>query len=96
MWATVATTPGDPGRVVTIADLTAAEHGVRLSDSGPGGGPDGRHGLAVAADLAQAGRFHLPIHHSFPHDQGAAACRLASAGGIRGKTALTLDWRPDS
>ena len=81
---------GDPDRVVTIADFGAPEHGVRLLHSGPGGGPDGRHGLAMAANLANAGRFRVPIHHAFPLDQGAQAHRLASAGGVRGKIVLTI------
>ena len=84
------TITGDPDRVVTIADLSAAKHGVRLSHSGPGGGPDGRHGLATAAALAQAGHFRVPIHQAFPLDQAAQAHRLASARGVRGKIVLTL------
>ena len=89
------TITGDPGRVVTIADLTGPAHGVRLSHSGPGGGPDGRHGLAVAAGLADAGRFRVPVHRAFPLGQGAQAHRLTSSGGVRGKIVLTLPGHAD-
>ncbi|HEX3591943.1 MAG TPA: NADP-dependent oxidoreductase [Pseudonocardiaceae bacterium] len=75
--------------VVTIADFDAPKLGVRLSMGELAGEPDGRHGLAVAAALAEAGRFRTPLRGVFPFDRAAGAHTLAERGPRWGKIALT-------
>ena len=64
---------GSPDNVVTIADYTAEQHGVRVS----GGGGAGDYALAEAAELAAAGRFRLPVERTFTFDEAAEAQRLS-------------------
>jgi len=82
---------GSPDRVVTIADLDAAAHGVHLSRSGggPGADPQALHGLTIAVDLAGQGRFRVPIAAEFPLEQAAAAHDLIESRHARGKIVLT-------
>jgi NADPH:quinone reductase-like Zn-dependent oxidoreductase len=75
---------GSPGKVVTIADYTAPEHGVRVS----GGGGAGDYALPEAAKLAAAGRFRLPVARTFPFAEAAEAHRISQEGHVRGKLAL--------
>ncbi|MBB2948813.1 NADPH:quinone reductase-like Zn-dependent oxidoreductase [Actinoplanes lutulentus] len=82
---------GDPGAVLTLADFTARELGVRLSMGQLAGEPDGGHGLAVAADLFTRGRFTVPIDAAFPLAKAADAHELAEQGSRRGKIVLTVD-----
>lgn len=79
----------DPARVVAIADFSANEHGVRLSYTGSDG-PDGRHGLAVAAQLASTGQLRVPVRATFTLDHAAEAHELAASGHGRGKVVLRL------
>lgn len=82
---------GSPDRVVTIADLNAAKHGVHLSASaGPGADPQAVEGLAAAAALAQQGRFTVPLAAAFTIDNAAAAHELSETGHARGKIVLTF------
>jgi NADPH:quinone reductase-like Zn-dependent oxidoreductase len=73
---------GSPDNVVTIADYTAPEHGVRIT-----GGDDPRavHGLTEAARLFEEGRFSLPVERTFSFEEAAEAHRLSEAGHVRGK-----------
>lgn len=80
---------GDPGQVVTIADFSAGEPGVRLSYTGSGD-PDGRRGLAVAAELAGLGRLKVSVRAIFTLDRAAEAHELAAAGHGRGKVVLRV------
>jgi NADPH:quinone reductase-like Zn-dependent oxidoreductase len=75
---------GAPAAVVTIADFTAAQHGVRLSS----GEPTGRHGLAVAAGLFEEGRFHVPVQRVFAFGDAARAHAFLASGPRRGKLVL--------
>jgi len=75
---------GSSDSVVTIADYTAEEHGVRVSGSGGAGD----YALAEAADLAAAGRFRLPVERTFTFDEAAEAQRLSAGGHVRGKVVL--------
>ncbi|WP_064674500.1 zinc-binding dehydrogenase, partial [Streptomyces albus] len=80
-----------PDRVVTIADLNAAEHGVHLSRTGgggPGTDPQALDGLAVAAALAQQGRFTVPVAAVFTLENATAAHELSETGHARGKIVL--------
>lgn len=84
---------GDPSRVVTIADLGAADLGVHLSHttSGlPGSPPDPEavHGLAAAAELADRGLLRIPVAHAFPFTEVASAHALSETGHARGRIVL--------
>lgn len=85
---------GDPARVVTIADFTAAAHGVHLSHSAPaaevGSGADALavHGLGIAVDLAARGRLRVPVAAAFPLTEAAAAHELAERPHGPGKIVL--------
>lgn len=82
---------GSPDRVVTVADLDSAKYGVHLSRSaGPGADPQAVEGLAAAADLAQQGRFAVPVAAAFTIENAAAAHQLSETGHARGKIVLTL------
>jgi len=80
---------GSADRVVTIADLNAPQYGVHLSRSaGPGADAPASHGLAVAAALADQGRFTVPVAAVFPLTDAAAAHKLSETGHARGKIVL--------
>ncbi|KUL41217.1 NADP-dependent oxidoreductase [Actinoplanes awajinensis] len=80
---------GSADRVVTVADLNAAASGVHLSRSaGPGADPQALHGLAVAAGLAEQGRFTVPVAGVFALDDAVEAHRLSETGHARGKIVL--------
>jgi NADPH:quinone reductase-like Zn-dependent oxidoreductase len=83
---------GGPERVVTIADMRAQEHGVLMSHTGgPGNPATPRYdAFAVAAGLADEGRFTVPVHAAFPLEEAAAAHDLSETGHARGKIVLTL------
>jgi NADPH:quinone reductase-like Zn-dependent oxidoreductase len=76
---------GSPDRVVTIADYGAAQYGVRVSG---GDDPLADYALADAAELAAAGKFSLPVTHTYSFDEAAAAHRESEAGHVRGKLVL--------
>jgi NADPH:quinone reductase-like Zn-dependent oxidoreductase len=79
---------GSPDNVVTTADFSAAEHGVRATT-----GADKRawHALGQAAELYEAGEFSMPIEQAFPLDQAPEAQRTSQAGHVRGKLVLIVD-----
>lgn len=84
---------GDPARVVTVADLAAATHGVHLSHTTPdtpAGPPDppAMHGLTIATALANQGRLRIPVERAFPLAEVAAAHELSALGHARGKIVL--------
>lgn len=84
---------GDPARVVTVADTTAAAHGVHLSHTSPDtalGPPDppASHGLAIAVELAERGRLRIPVAGAFPLADVASAHVLSAGGHARGKIVL--------
>ncbi|SEP44142.1 NADP-dependent oxidoreductase [Amycolatopsis saalfeldensis] len=81
---------GATDRVVTLADFGAAGHGVRLSTGRLGGQPDGVHGLATAAALADQGRFRVPVREIYPASQAAEAHETAAKPPRRGKVVLDL------
>ncbi|WP_369218005.1 NADP-dependent oxidoreductase [Streptomyces flavofungini] len=77
---------GDAGKVITIADLGAAEHGVRFSGVA-GSVPDA---LAEAADLIARGRLHIPVEKSYPLADAAAAHIDSKAGHTRGRRVMII------
>ncbi|MCS7479380.1 NADP-dependent oxidoreductase [Umezawaea endophytica] len=81
---------GSAASVVTLSDFTGPTSGVRLSTGALGGEPDGRHGLAVAATLAEEGRFHVPLREVFPLARADRAHALVEHGPRRGKVVLTV------
>lgn len=80
---------GTTDRIVTIADMTAAEHGVPFS---AGGTPSEqvRAYLAAHARLAVEGRLAVPVVETFPLADAAKAQELSEAGHVRGKLVITV------
>ena len=81
---------GGPDRVVTIADLGSAAHGVHLSHSVPAGSfgsgdPLAAHGLAIAAGLAARGLLRIPVAAAFPLAEAAAAHELSEGRHAPGR-----------
>jgi NADPH:quinone reductase-like Zn-dependent oxidoreductase len=77
---------GDPGRVITIADLSYAEHGVRFTgldhaDRFP-------EALPQLAGLIAAGQLDVPVWRAYPLDQAAQAHADMEARRHRGKIVL--------
>jgi NADPH:quinone reductase-like Zn-dependent oxidoreductase len=79
---------GGPEHVVTIADFTAAEHGVRVTT---GADPRSWDALDEAARLHEAGRFTLAVAQTFPFEQASEAHRVSEDGHVRGKLVLMAD-----
>ncbi|MER7305245.1 NADP-dependent oxidoreductase [Streptomyces griseoluteus] len=77
---------GDPGRVLSIADLGAPELGVRFSGVA-GSMPDA---LAEAVDLISRGRLRIPVEKSYPLEEAAAAHIDSRAGHTRGRRVLVV------
>jgi NADPH:quinone reductase-like Zn-dependent oxidoreductase len=76
---------GDPAKVATIADFSAAALGAKVT-----GGGDGRAAEALdeAAALVEAGGLHMPIAHTFTFAQAPEAHRVSQEGHVRGKLVL--------
>ncbi|MEV5600070.1 NADP-dependent oxidoreductase [Streptomyces sp. NPDC052299] len=77
---------GDPGRVITIADLGAAEYGVRFSGVA-GSVPDA---LAEAVDLIARGKLHIPVEKSYTLAEAAQAHADSRAGHTRGRRVVVV------
>ena len=79
---------GSPDNVVTIADFTAPQHGVRVTT-----GSDGRswQALGQAAQLYEQGKLSVPVERTFPFSQAPEAHRLSQEGHVRGKLVLIPD-----
>jgi NADPH:quinone reductase-like Zn-dependent oxidoreductase len=80
---------GGSARVVTIADISASEHGVRFVR-----GNLGNRLPAALADLAQRharGELTLTVERAFPLAEAAEAHRISEEGHARGKLVLNVD-----
>lgn len=77
---------GDPGRVVSIADLGAPELGVRFS----GVAGDVTAALVEAVDLIGRGRLHIPVEKTYPLAEAAAAHADSQAGHTRGRRVIVV------
>lgn len=77
---------GDPRKVVSIADLSAPESGVRFSGVA-GSVPEA---LAEAVGLIGRGKLHIPVEKSYPLAQAAAAHIDSRAGHTRGRRVLVV------
>jgi NADPH:quinone reductase-like Zn-dependent oxidoreductase len=82
------TLTGDPARVASIADFSAAALGVKVT-----GGGDFRaaEALGEAAALIEAGRLRVPVAQTFAFTQAADAHRISQDGHVRGKLVLIPD-----
>ncbi|MEU9126192.1 NADP-dependent oxidoreductase [Streptomyces sp. NPDC048506] len=76
---------GDSAHVITIADMSAAQHGVRFS-----AGTDDQAGdsLPELVQLAAAGKLDLPVWRAYPLDQAATAHADIEARRNQGKVVL--------
>jgi NADPH:quinone reductase-like Zn-dependent oxidoreductase len=79
------TLTGDPAKVATIADFSAAALGAKVT-----GGGDGRatEALGEAAELVDAGRLKIPVAQTFAFAEAAEAHRVSQGGHVRGKLVL--------
>lgn len=77
---------GDPHRVISIADLSAPELGVRFA--GVGGSMPAA--LAEAVRLISSGRLHLPIERSYTLAEAAQAQIDSQAGHTRGRRVIVV------
>ncbi|WP_037606016.1 NADP-dependent oxidoreductase [Streptacidiphilus rugosus] len=76
---------GDAGRVITIADPAAAQHGVRFSD---GSADRTQESLPELVRLAAAGKLSLPIWRTYPLAEAARAQADLEAHRNHGKAVL--------
>lgn len=81
---------GDAAKVVSIADLSAPEFGVRFSGVA-GSVPDA---LAQAAALISAGKLRIPIEKSYSLADAAQAHIDSQAGHTRGRRVILVEARP--
>jgi NADPH:quinone reductase-like Zn-dependent oxidoreductase len=77
---------GGPQRVITIADETAAQHGVRFT--GPDPADRDQTALAQLADLTAAGRLQLRVWRSYPLSESRQAHTDLDAHRNHGKIVL--------
>ncbi|QBI54392.1 NADP-dependent oxidoreductase [Streptomonospora litoralis] len=81
---------GSPEKVITIADGSAGEHGVRFS----GGGADGvplEEVFAEVLPLLEQGRIRLPVEAVYPLEKTAEAHSLSQEGHLSGKIVISVD-----
>ncbi|MEU8784435.1 NADP-dependent oxidoreductase [Streptomyces sp. NPDC048637] len=80
---------GTTDRIVTIADMNAADHGVPFS---AGGTPSEQIRAVMAAHARRAveGRLAVPVVATFPLADAAKAQELSEAGHVRGKLVITV------
>ncbi|MFJ9820152.1 NADP-dependent oxidoreductase [Streptomyces sp. NPDC101151] len=76
---------GDPGKVITIADLSAAQHGVRFS---AGTADQGGQLLPELVQPAAAGKLAVPIWRTYPLTEAARAHADLEAHRNHGKAVL--------
>jgi NADPH:quinone reductase-like Zn-dependent oxidoreductase len=77
---------GDPKRVLTIVDHSAAQLGVRSNYSA--GAPLPYEVLGEMARAAAAGKFSIPIARTFPLEQWREAMEISMSGKASGKLLL--------
>ncbi|MGW7023387.1 NADP-dependent oxidoreductase [Streptomyces decoyicus] len=76
---------GDSARVITIADMSAAEHGVRFS---AGGADQAGDSLPELVQMAADGRLTVPIWRTYPLAEAARAHTDLEAHRNHGKAVL--------
>lgn len=79
---------GGPGRVVSIANYSAGDRGVRVTT---GGGDEAAFDvLPWIAELAARGEFRLRVSAAFPAGRAAEAHRLSESRSAAGKIVLVF------
>ncbi|MFF3516500.1 NADP-dependent oxidoreductase [Streptomyces sp. NPDC002573] len=76
---------GDSARVITIADMSAAQHGVRFS---AGGADQAGYSLPELVRSAAAGKLSVPVWRTYPLAEAAQAHTDLEARRNRGKAVL--------
>ncbi|MDX6351570.1 MAG: hypothetical protein QOF84_6360 [Streptomyces sp.] len=79
---------GDPGRVITIADFSAAQYGALVT--GAGTHPQRFEALPKAAKLYEEGKLVVPIDSEFPLAEAPKAHERSEGGHVSGKIVLTV------
>ena len=79
---------GDPAKVITIADFSAARYGVRVT--GAGMDPQRYEALSKAARLFEHGELAIAIDSQFPLAETAKAHERSEGGHVTGKIVLTV------
>jgi NADPH:quinone reductase-like Zn-dependent oxidoreductase len=79
---------GSPDDVVTIADFSAAEHGVRITT---GAEERAWHALGEAAELYESGALDVPVAQTFSFAEAPEEHRVSKAGHVRGKLVLRAE-----
>lgn len=82
---------GGAERVVTIADVAAAEHGVRFSRGALAGEASGHHGLRAVAELTRRMPVTVPVRATYPFSRASEAHDDAERRPRWGKVALIND-----
>ncbi len=77
---------GDPAKVATVADFTAAALGVTVVQ----GDANASANLALAAELGTSGSYTPRVEATYPVEQVAEAHARVQAGHSQGKVVLTL------
>jgi len=77
---------GTPDKVVSIADLTAPDHGVRFAGT-PG---DMSAALAETVRLIENRELHIPIEKTYALADAADAHRDSQSGHTRGRRVITV------
>ncbi|WP_432037132.1 NADP-dependent oxidoreductase [Streptomyces cucumeris] len=75
---------GNPQKVISIADLSAPELGVRFSGTA-GSMPEA---LTIAADLIARGKLHIPVEKSYTLTQATTAHTDSQTGHTRGRRVI--------
>ncbi|MFH8562512.1 NADP-dependent oxidoreductase [Streptomyces sp. NPDC017988] len=78
---------GDPEKILTIADPTAAEHGIRFSGRPGPTGP----ALEAVLSLIEQGKIQMPIDSLYPLQKAADAHRHSENGHLQGKIVLSIE-----
>ena len=78
---------GDPSRVLSIADFSAASLGAQVSSGATGQVA----AFEEAARLFESGSFTLPVRQSFPLEKANDAHAASQVGHGRGKIVVTVD-----
>lgn len=76
---------GDAAQVLSIANFSAAEFGVRVTSQ-----TSAFHALKRAADLAADGRLKIAVDSTYPLEEAAAAHARAESGAANGKVVLVV------
>jgi len=78
---------GDPSRVLSVADLTAPQHGAKFCHGPP------KHSERIFAEVARLcseGLFHLRLEQTFRLEQTAVAQEVSAKGHVTGKLIICV------